>query len=354
MNALVLEENATLAYKQIPDPPRTTDDSYLVRVAAAGVCGSDIHRAFAHGAYSYPLVMGHEFSGTIAKAFAGAKLTEGQRVVVYPLMPCNSCAACATGQHAHCVDYDYLGSRSDGGFAEYVAAPQKNVLPIPDHIDNLHAAMTEPCAVALHGVRRIRVKAGETAVVYGGGPIGNLAAQWLAIRGCRRILVVDIDGSKLAVARRMGFTPIDAGDRDPVAAVAELTSGRKANIVVEACGLSLTYGQAIQSTADFGQVLLLGNLSDNLAVDKRVFAHVLRRELTLKGSWNSTTTPSGLDDWSTVLQYLDRELQVSDLISHTPLLHEGTRVLPQMAADPPAAGDRSFNKVVFIVAGDSE
>ena len=149
MKALVLEKDKVLRYREVPLPEKRYKKSYLVKVIAAGICGSDLHRAFGSGAYHYPLVMGHEFSGEIAKAFKGAKFKEGDRVAVFPLIPCRECIPCQTGDYAQCNSYDYLGSRSDGGFAQYVYVPEENLFLVPEHIDMLHAALTEPAAVAL-------------------------------------------------------------------------------------------------------------------------------------------------------------------------------------------------------------
>jgi len=347
MEALVLVENAHLIYKDVPFPKKPQGRYYLIKVKACGICGSDIHRAFEGGAYHYPLIMGHEFSGTIEKAFPKAIYREGTRVCVFPLIPCGKCIACQTGNYGQCSDYSYLGSREDGGFACYLYAPEDNIFPLPPYVDLLHAAMTEPCAVSLHGVRKLNIRGGETCVVYGGGPIGNISAQWLRIRGCKRVIVVDIDNEKLRIAKHMGFEVIDAKKKNPVSFVKELTSEEGADIVIEACGLPLTYQQAIQSAARFGEVLFLGNLSVDLTLAQRETSSLLRKELVIYGAWNSKIVPRGKDDWSTVLKYMDRELIVAPLISHTPLLKEGPEIFLKMYKK-----EGFFNKVIFKINPD--
>ena len=342
MKALVLEENARLVYKEVPFPEKPPGRSYLIKVHAAGICGSDMHRGFEGGAYRYPLVMGHEFCGVVEEAPQNGRYEKGRRVTVFPLLPCRKCRACQTGDFAQCRDYDYYGSRRDGAFAEYLWAPEENLFPLPGQVKTLHAAMTEPCAVALHGVRKLRVKGGETAAVYGAGPIGNMVAQWLRVRGCRRVLLVDVDEKKLGIARDMGFGTFNPREGDPVEKILEITEDEGADFAVEACGLPLTYRQAIQSVCLQGEVVFLGNLSGDLSLSQKDVSTMLRKEITIYGTWNSKIVPAGIDDWSTALEYLDRELVVAPLISHTPLLRDGARVFERIL------GKKEFyNKVIF-------
>lgn len=347
MKALVLEKNASLRYADVPGPEKIGSRSYLVRIAACGICGSDIHRGFENGAYTYPLIMGHEFSGIIEESPSKeGKFKNGQKITAFPLLPCKKCAACSTGDYAQCSDYDYFGSRRNGAFAEYLYIPEENLFPVPDHVDILHAAMTEPCAVALHGIRKLAFSAGETVVIFGGGTIGTMAAQWARIRGAKTIYIVDIDPVKLRIATQLGFTPINGSNDDPVECIYSLTNGEGAEIVIEACGLPTTFDQAIRSAGRFGQILLLGILLSDFPLPSDLFSRILRQELRLVGSWNSKTTPPGRDDWSTVLKFLDREMKVAPLISHTPHLSDGVEVF-----DTIVRGSGYTNKVIFKIPG---
>jgi L-iditol 2-dehydrogenase/galactitol-1-phosphate 5-dehydrogenase len=345
MKAMVLEKQGRLVIREVPLPGRTAPDAALVRVAACGVCGSDIPRAFQGEAYHYPLVMGHEFSGVIEEPPEGeTRYRRGRRVTAFPLLPCHRCPPCQTGDYAQCESYDYMGSRRDGGFAEFLWVPEANLFPVPEGVDLVHASMTEPCAVALHGVRKLRIRAGETGVVFGAGPIGNMAAQWLRIRGCSRVVLVDVDARKLELARRMGFEAVHAETEDPVDVVLRLTGGKGAEKVVEAAGLPLTYAQAVKSAARFGEVLWLGNISGPLRMEPEDVSGLLRRELCIHGTWNSKMVPRGMDDWSTVLRHLDRELQVSPLISHAEPLEQGPRLFDMIHRR-----SEHVNKVLVLV-----
>jgi L-iditol 2-dehydrogenase len=342
MKALVLTQNKVLVYKEIPDPARPGPGWALIKVAFSGICNSDIHRGFGGGAYHYPLVMGHEFSGTVEEPADGGRFVRGARVTVFPLIPCGTCIPCQTGDFAQCVSYDYLGSRRDGAFAPLVWAPDANLVPLPESVSLRDAALTEPCAVALHGVNKLTVKPGDIGAVFGAGPIGTMAAQWMRMRGCSRVFIVDIDGRKLALAQGMGFEPVDSTKGDPAAAILERTGGYGADRVVEAIGLPVTFLQAVQAGARFGEVVFLGNIRGQFVVGEKDFSSILRRELTIKGTWNSRVVPEGRNDWSTVLSCIGGAIDVASLISHTPGLDQGPEIFSRILA-------RSdfFNKVVF-------
>ena len=343
MKALILEEDKKLTVGERPLPSRVSDDDLLIRIAACGVCGSDIPRGFENGAYHHPLVMGHEFSGIVAEEKTGSEFRSGDRVVIFPLIPTNrQDKAYATGDYAQCKEYDYFGSRRDGAFEEYLYVPEANLFRIPDHVNILHAAMTEPAAVALHGVRKLHIRAGDSALVIGGGPIGNMTAQWLRIHGCDRVMVADIDERKLTIAADMGFTAINSRATDLVAEVHRLTDGEGAPRVVEACGLPQTFLQAVQGAATFGEVVFMGNIHGEFTIGEKDFSSILRRELTIYGTWNSKVVPRGQDDWSTALRYMDRELIVAPLISDVVSLDEGPAIF-----DSIVHRKNFHNKVIF-------
>lgn len=344
MKALVLEADRKLEYKEIPSPETGTARQVLVKVKYSGICGSDIHRGFEGGAYHYPLVMGHEFSGIVEKSPADSRFTKGDPVVVFPLLPCRKCIPCQTGDFAQCTDYNYYGSRRDGGFAKYVYVPEENLFPVPEGVSLVHAAMTEPCAVALHGVRKLSIKAGDIGAVYGGGPIGNITAQWMRISGCRKVFVIDIDENKLETARQMGFETINSKQIDPVTGILKKTEGSGADKVVEACGLPVTFRQAILSAARLGEIVFMGNINGDFILNQKDFSGILRKELTIRGTWNSKVTPYGKDEWTTVLSYMGGELNVEPLISHKPDLKDGAEIFNDIVGRK-----KFFNKVIFEV-----
>jgi L-iditol 2-dehydrogenase/galactitol-1-phosphate 5-dehydrogenase len=348
MKALILEAPGKLIFRDDRPVPQEnpTDDSLLVRVAACGVCGSDLPRAFdPGGAYHYPLVLGHEFSAVLEEDGHGFR--RGDRVAVFPLVPKPGEPAYDTGDYAQTTNYDYFGSRRDGGMQEFLRVPAANLFRVPDYVPLLHAACTEPAAVALHGVRKLRIQAGDTALVIGAGPIGNMTAQWLRIHGCEQVMVADVDPDKLALATGMGFDAINSREADLVEGVKERTGGRGAARVIEACGLPLTFAQAVACAATFGEVVFMGNIHGELRLPEKAVSGILRRELTLHGTWNSKVVPRGTDDWSTVLKYMDRGLEIAPLVSDTPALEEGPAIFTSMRERK-----APHNKVIFRVTAD--
>jgi L-iditol 2-dehydrogenase len=344
MKALVLERDKVLRSAEVSDPVRPGPDWARIRIAFSGICNSDIHRGFGGGAYRYPLVMGHEFAGIVEEPAEGGRFSRGARVTVFPLIPCRRCIPCQTGDFAQCVDYDYLGSRRDGAFAETVWAPDANLFTVPEAVSLRDAAVTEPCAVALHGVGKLTVRPGDVGAVFGAGPIGNMAAQWMRLRGCSLVFVVDIDETKLALAAKMGFQPVNPGDGDPVEVIRARTDGAGADRIVEAIGLPQTFLQAVQAGARFGEVVFLGNIRGTFQVGEKDFSSILRRELTILGTWNSRIVPEGRNEWTTVLSEMGRGIDVASLVSHTPPLSEGVDVFRRFV------GRTEFmNKVVFSV-----
>ncbi|QLE02065.1 galactitol-1-phosphate 5-dehydrogenase [Galbibacter sp. BG1] len=328
MKALVLKENGKLIVENDrPLESINAPNTVLVKIAACGICGSDIPRAFDNGAYFYPLVLGHEFSGTIAEDKLELGFAKGQHVAVFPLIPKNKKEkAYQTGDYAQLKEYNYFGSRCDGGFQEYLRVPVENLFKVPKHVNLLHAAMTEPAAVALHGVRKMSINAGDTGLVLGGGPIGNLTAQWLRIHGCKEVYVVDIDDRKLEIAQKMGFYPINSSHKNLYDTIMELTNQEGVHRVVEACGLPITFLQALQMAARGGEVVFMGNIHGEFKIGEKDFSSLLRRELRIYGTWNSKIVPRGEDDWSTVLKYMDKELEVKPLISDIVTLSEAPAI----------------------------
>jgi L-iditol 2-dehydrogenase len=342
MKALVLEENAKLTLHSDWEKPNLKANEVLVKVKACGVCGSDLPRGFNRHAYHYPLVMGHEFSGTVSDTNGHDRFEAGDRVVVFPLIPCKKCSACAIGEYAQCSNYDYLGSRSHGAYAEYVRAPIENVIAVPDHVDLSHASMTEPAAVALHGIRKLNPRAGESALVIGAGPIGNMAAQWLKIHGVGPVFIADVDEKKLAIAREMGIETINAMEGDTIEQLHQRWGGKGVHMAIEACGLPITFNQALQAADTFGRVLFMGNIQGSLNIEEKLVSSMLRKELSIHGTWNSKVTPQGSSDWDTVLEHMDRDLIVGPLISDRIGLEDGMETLTSMVERK-----KFHNKVIF-------
>jgi L-iditol 2-dehydrogenase/galactitol-1-phosphate 5-dehydrogenase len=349
MKALVLEEQGVLVYKDVDMPQPVGTEDVLLRVAAVGVCGSDIPRAFRGKAYLYPLILGHEFSAVVEEAPKGSSYAQGDRVAVFPLLPDPNDPMTRIGEYGVSSGYDYFGSRRHGALAELLYVPESNLFRLPDRVRLLHAAAVEPAAVALHAVLKLSIRSHSTALVIGGGPIGVLTAQWLSILGCSTVYIAEPDSKKTDIIKQAlpGFEIIDPKEGDTVEQLRDKTSGAGADCVIDACGIPLTFLQAIESAAVFGQIVLLGDTNEDITTGHELVTSILRKELILYGTWNSKPTPKGKSEWDMVIQHMDDDLLIGPFISHTPSLEEGPGLLADMAAKK-----IWYNKVIFSVNPD--
>ena len=334
MEALVLHDVGDLRLSQMPIPD-VAEGQVRVRIGFCGVCGSDVPRIFSKGTYSFPTVCGHEFAGTIDLCGPDVdEFQQGDNVVVFPLIWCGKCDACENGKYVQCSDYDYLGSRSDGAFAEFVVAPKENLIRVPYSVTLQEAALTEPAAVALHALRRVQDSlVGKVVAIFGAGPIGLMVAQWARIMGATQVLLFDIVAEKLELAKRLGFEDVfNSAIEDPVEVVNAQTEGKGAHVCIEAAGVPQTYLYALESVKRGGSVVLLGNPVADVTLPASLISQLMRREVSLLGTWNSDYSISGNDDdWRKVLQAIaSGKLDLSPLITHKVPLTDSTEVLHMM------------------------
>lgn len=346
MRAWVLHGVDDLRWEETECPGLKADE-VLVAVKAAGICGSDIPRIYRDGTYSFPLVPGHEFSGIVAEA---GKAVEqewlGKRVGVFPLIPCKTCVPCKSGQYEMCRNYSYLGSRRDGGFAEYVAVPADNLIALPKEVSFEAAAMLEPMAVAVHAMRRTWLREMDTVAVCGLGTIGLLLLMALLAAGedgeavPGRILAIGNKKAQRDRALELGLPEecyCDGETQDVRNWLTERTEGLGVSVFYECVGKNETISQAIDMTAPGGRVVLVGNPVSDMALEKRVYWKILRNQLAVMGTWNSSFTHSGEDDWHYALKGIaGGSLKPERLISHRMHLAEletGLRVMRDKTED---------------------
>lgn len=305
-------------HTELVDIPSINEDEVLIKVKYCGICGSDVPRSMSHGARQYPLILGHEFAGVVAgKGASVGQLEIGDRVVVAPLIPCNKCEYCLSSNYGLCDDYTIIGTGSNGAFAEYVKAPKNHVLQIDDSLDFETAAGIEPATIAYHAVQKAQIQPGESVVVMGCGPIGQLTIQWARIFGAAKIIAVDIFEEKLEMAKELGAThAFNAKLCNPVEEIMQLT-GLGVDVALETAGSAITQQQSILSTKKKGRVILLGITHIGINLEEGTMDRIMRGELKIQGSWNSYTAPYPGIAWKASLDFMAKgELIFKPLVSH--------------------------------------
>lgn len=239
----------------------------VIAVEAAGICGTDLSiykwaEALAQ-AYKWPvpLLLGHEFAGRVAAVGLGVEgLAVGDAVSANPILNCGRCYFCQAGRSEICDDRPLVGQHLPGAFASHTKVRASNVIKVPDGVPLDRAALAEPLAVALHAVQRVRLQPGETVAVVGAGPIGLLAALAARVSGAEQVIVTGLsrDATRLAIARELGCTTLDAEQSDAAALVREATGGRGADVVMEAGGHPSAVKQAVSLARKGGRIGLMG------------------------------------------------------------------------------------------------
>jgi len=231
MKSIVYNSAQDVSFEQ-KSIPEIAAGEVLIKVAYVGVCGSDMNiYQGAHPRAKAPLVMGHEFSGTVVKGHP--TLPPGTPVTVYPLLSCGHCEPCLNGYAHVCNTLRLIGIDCDGGMAEYVKVPADKVLAIPQNLSLKLGAFIEPLAVGVHAVRRSGYKPGDRAVVFGAGPIGLCVATCLKYFGASSVILVEANPYRLGVAKKLGFTTIDAANEDVREKIRDYTSGSNADFAFD-------------------------------------------------------------------------------------------------------------------------
>jgi len=287
MKALLLSKYRELEIADLPTPAVGAGE-VLIRVGACGICGSDVHGYDgSSGRRIPPIVMGHEAAGRIASVGTGVTgLAEGDRVTFDSTIYCGACGYCRRGEVNLCDHRQVLGvscgdySRA-GAFAEFVAVPARVVYKLPESISFAEAAMLEAAAVAIHGVSLAKVSTESTALVVGAGTIGVLTLQALRAAGCKRVLVSDVDATRLKMAKDLGAADVLLADTDVVAQILQRTGGVGVDVAMEAVGRNETVNAAIASVRKGGTVVLVGNISPEVTLPLQ---KVVTRQIRLQGS----------------------------------------------------------------------
>jgi len=263
--------------------PSAGPGEVLIKVAAAGICGTDLH--IFHGEYeaTYPLIPGHEFSGIVAGIGEGVQRYKlGDRVTADPNIPCNRCPACQRNEPNQCENLAAIGVTRNGGFAEYVVAPEGNVFPIGD-LPFSHAALIEPLACVVWGLKRVQVQAGDSALIFGAGPMGCLLLQAVRQSGATSVVITDSVPWRLEQAAQLGATETVLADSQQERRLKALAP-TGFNLVVDATGIPKVLELAVGYARARGKIWVFG-VAPRDARATFVPYDVFRKDLSIIGSF---------------------------------------------------------------------
>jgi 2-desacetyl-2-hydroxyethyl bacteriochlorophyllide A dehydrogenase len=277
MREAILVGTRRFAVKDMPEPV-LGEDEVLIEVHYCGICGSDLHTYLV----GVPARYGHEFSGDVVRVGSGVSgWQKGDRVIAESISPCGACYWCVRGQMGLCASfYETWGQRA-GGFANLTKARSSILHRIPTQVSYEEAALVEPAAVALHAVRLSGMRVGDSVVVLGLGPIGQLAARLAVISGASAVYATEATRSRIELAEGKVDEVIDASVTDAAGRILEITGGRGADVVLECAGAEATTQQAIAVTRKGGTLVIAGVC---LKPVQTPVSSIVLNELTVKGS----------------------------------------------------------------------
>jgi len=309
-----------LALQEIPVPVIGPGE-VLVQIKAAGICHSDAHyRAGTSSTGRLPQTLGHEIAGVVEAV--GPQVTRvrpGDRACLHYLVTCGQCEQCNRGHEQFCVQAQMLGKHRDGGYAEYIAVPERGVVHLPAEIPFEHAAiMMCSSSTSFHALRKTRLQPGEMVAIFGAGGLGMSAIQLARGLGALAVYAVDINPDKLALAAQFGAIPVNASQIDPVAEIMRLTAGRGVDVALELIGLPLTMRQAVQALGVQGRAGLAGITRTPFEVDS--YFEVIGKEAEIIGCSDHL-----LQEFPLLIEFARRKV--------LDLTHVVTRTVP-LEADP--------------------
>jgi len=309
----LVEVKQPLQMQEIP-LPAVGEKDVLVQVKAAGICHSDVHyRVGTSPVGPLPLTLGHEIAGVVDKI--GSKVTNvqvGDRVCLHYLVTCGDCYYCNSGNEQFCSTGKMLGKHCDGGYAEYIAVPARNAVPLPEKIPfEQGAVLMCSSATSFHALRKARLQPGEKVAVFGAGGLGMSALQLARAFGALETYAVDINEQKLKQAEKYGAIPVNATKGDPVSEIRRLTGGKGVDVALELIGLPQTMRQAVQSLAIFGRAVIVGLTDQPFEIDS--YRELLGKETEVIGSSDHLLTELPL-----LVEFVRQgRLDLSEIITRT-------------------------------------
>lgn len=316
MKALVLHAVNDFRVEHNWPDPELKDGWAIIKVAYSGICGSDLQRFFETGTYQPPRIFGHEFSGIVERTNCNSRIAAGTKVAIMPVMPCGECDNCKSiGEPFHCTRYGFIGSRNDGGFAEFCVVKEKNLFRL-DEISLQRGAMLEIACVGLHAVRRSGCTSGK-AIVYGAGAIGISIAAWLEYCNVD-VTIVDIREYSLGKAMSLGIKKAVQFDS---------ISDRDFDFAFEASGANQALNHAINSLKRKGTLTIVGRSTSDTRILSELYEKMTRYEIDLHGCWGYN-----VQNDEGVIREAMKAIPFERMISHTIRLEESIPMLQKMQA----------------------
>ncbi len=280
-----------ISVRQMPKPQPAVDE-VLLKVYRASICGSDIglynYTAAYAGFAKLPIIPGHEYAGEVTEVGSEvANFKTGDRAVGESILSCGSCKFCREGQTNLCLSFKIFGMHTNGGFSEYLNVPEGHLHRLREKLTFQEAALIEPLAVACHALFDVvTVEPTDFVTVLGPGPIGLLAAQVARASGAQDVLVtgIDIDTTRLEIARAMGFTTLNSKEHNAAERTKELTGGIGADVGVVAAGSSEALNQACQLVRKGGKIVNIGIFAKPVEL---TVTDLVRRQVSLYGTFAS-------------------------------------------------------------------
>ncbi len=333
MKAIRFMRPEVIEYSEIPKP-ELRQGEVLAEIAYAGFCATDIELLtgkmvhIKNGNTTYPIIPGHEWSGTIVQVGEGVRgLAVGDRITSDVSLGCGECDECRKGHYNLCPNREVIGSyrNRQGVFAQYVAVPQRHVYKIPDGLSMEEAALAEPAATAAYAVSKARIPAGAEVLVIGDGPIGQLAAQLANIQGASKVILAGSWDEKLEIAKACGIAQtINYHHEDVAARAKELTDGGP-EIVIETSGSNSALTSAVQALKPTGRIVAV-SWYNGAMVDVPMNTLIVK-DAELVGSLASPNS------FGPVLRYMaEGKLKVKPLITHVRPLEELESVVKMVRA----------------------
>ncbi len=310
MKAVFVEAPHKVVVRDVPYPEPSSDE-VTIQVKRCGICGTDLHIYQGDFLSEYPIIPGHEFSGIIDKVGDGVSHFKlGDRVTVDPSLFCGECEFCLSGRGNHCEFWGAIGNTTSGAMAEFVKVPASIVFHLPDHIPFAEGAFVEPVACVVHGMNQLQLKVGQSVLLFGAGSIGQLLIQALAHSGAAILTVIDVDESKLAMARNYGATHTHLS-KDITTVLANKTGRRGFDAVIDVTGIPSIIQSAFDYLGPKGSYLQFGVAPSDAKISINPF-NIYHMDWRIIGSMAVNHTFRSALDWMSAGRF-----NVESLISKT-------------------------------------